>query len=77
MAAHTSPVYVDVLDHPLLVAADAQAILAVIDGTARWLETMAAIDDPAVRARMVARIEASGRRLRGRLRQQAEGGVLR
>ena len=71
MAAHTSPVYVDVLDHPLLVAGDAEAILAVIDGTGRWLETMAAIDDPAVRARMVARIEASGASLRGRLRQQA------
>ena len=71
MAAHTSPVYVDVQDRPLLVADDAQAILAVIDGTGRWLETMAAIDDPVVRARMVARIEASGASLRGRLRHQA------
>jgi len=43
----------------------------VIDGTGRWLETMAAIDDPVVRARMVARIEASGASLRGRLRHQA------
>ncbi len=67
MAAHTSPVYVEVLDHPLLVAEDAQSILAVIDGTVRWLETIAAIDDPAVRARMAARIAASGTTLRGRL----------
>jgi len=67
MAAHTSPVYVEVLDHPLFVEEDAQAILAVIDGTVRWLETMAAIDDPAVRAGMAARIAASGATLRGRL----------
>ena len=67
MAAHTSPVYVEVRDHPLFVADDAQAILAVIDGTVRWLETMAAIDDPAVRANMAARIAASGATLRGRL----------
>lgn len=67
MAAHTSPVYVEVRDHPLFVADDAQAILAVIDGTIRWLETMAAIDDPAVRANMAARIAASGATLRGRL----------
>lgn len=67
MAAHTSPVYVEVLDHPLFVVKDAQAIMAVIDGTVRWLETMAAIDDPAVRAGMAARIAASGTTLRGRL----------
>jgi hypothetical protein len=67
MAAHTSPVYVEVADHPLFVADDAQAIVAVIDGTVRWLETMAAIDDPAVRAHMAARIAASGATLRGRL----------
>ena len=67
MAAHSSPLYVEVLDHPLLVAEDAQAILAVIDGTVRWLETIAAVDDPAVRAGMAARIAASGATLRGRL----------
>jgi hypothetical protein len=67
MAAHTSPVYVEVVDRPLFAAGDAEAILGVIDGTVRWLETMAAIADPAVRARMVDRIAASGATLRSRL----------
>jgi hypothetical protein len=67
MASHTSPVYVEVADHPLFVASDAQAILQVIDGTARWLEVMAAIADPAQRSRMVARIVAGGAMLRDRI----------
>ena len=46
MAAHTSPVYVEVADRPLFDAGDAAAIVEVIDGTARWLETMAAVADP-------------------------------
>ena len=67
MAAHTSPVYVEVVDRPLFVVDDAEAVLAVIDGTVRWLETMATIGDPAVRARMAARIAESGSTLRGRI----------
>jgi hypothetical protein len=67
MASHSSPVYVEVPDHPLFAAGDAEAITAVIDGTARWLETMAAIGDPAVRAAMVRRIGASGDLLRDRI----------
>ena len=67
MAAHTSPVYVEVVDRPLFVVADAQAIRAVIDGTVRWLETMATIADPALRARMAARIAESGASLRERI----------
>jgi hypothetical protein len=67
MASHTSPVYVEVLDRPLFAAADAEAIVAVIDGTVRWLETMATIADPALRARMAGRIAASGTTLRGRI----------
>ena len=67
MAAHTSPVYVEVLDHPTFAPTDAQAILEVIDGTARWLQTMATIGDPLQRARMVGRIAASGAALRDRL----------
>ena len=69
MAAHTSPVYVDVVDRPLFAAEDAEAIVAVIDGTVRWLETMAAIGDPAVRARMAEQIAASAATLRGRIGQ--------
>lgn len=66
MAAHTSPVYVEVPDRPLFDRGDADAIGAVIDGTVRWLETIATIDDPGKRARMVARIRESGVMLRQR-----------
>ena len=69
MAAHTSPVYVDVADRPLFAAEDAEAIVAVIDGTVRWLETMAAIGDAAVRARMAEQIAASSTTLRDRIRR--------
>ena len=67
MASHTSPVYVEVLDRPLFAPDDAEAILQVIDGTVRWLETMAVIADPALRARMADRIAASGATLRDRI----------
>jgi hypothetical protein len=67
MAAHTSAVYVEVVDRPLFEPADANAILAVIDGTARWLATMASIADPAIRDRMVRRIATSGAALRDRV----------
>ena len=72
MAAHTSPVYVEVLDRPLFATGDAAAIAEVIDGTVRWLETMAAIADPALRARMVDQIAASGVVLRDRITAMAQ-----
>ncbi len=72
MAAHTSPVYVEVLDRPLFATGDAAAIAEVIDGTVRWLETMAAIADPALRARMVDQIAASGAVLRDRITAMAQ-----
>jgi hypothetical protein len=71
MAAHSSPVYVEVVDRPLFAATDASAILAVIDGTVRWLETMATIEEPATRERMVKRIAASGALLRDRIASTA------
>lgn len=67
MAAHTSPVYVEVVDRPLFEPTDATAILAVIEGTERWLATMATIADPAIRDRMVQRVAASGAALRDRI----------
>ena len=39
----------------------------MIDGTARWIELMAAVADPAERGRMVDRINASGASLRDRV----------
>ena len=74
MAAHTSPVYVEVPDRPVFLADDAAAIGEVIDGTARWLGTMATITDPAERRRMVERIEASATLLRERAARHPPGG---
>ncbi len=67
MASHTSPVYVEVADHPLFVARQAEAIGQVIDGTARWVEVMAAVADAGQRARMVEQIRAAGAMLRDRI----------
>ncbi len=75
MAAHTSPVYIEVVDRPLFVADDAQAILAVIDGTVRWLERMATIGDPALRGRHAGRIAESAVTLRDRI-ESISGGSL-
>ena len=76
MAAHTSPVYVEVPDRPVFALDDAAAIGEVIDGTARWLRTMATILDPAERARMVGRIEASATLLRRRAARNPPGGPV-
>lgn len=67
MAAHTSPVYVDVVDRPLFSVGAAAAILEVIDGTMRWVRDFAAIERAADRRRMVDLIAESGTRLRGRI----------
>jgi len=76
MAAHTSPVYVEVPDRPVFALDDAAAIGEVIDGTARWLKTMATIVDPAERRRMVETIEASAILLRRRAARHPPGGSL-
>jgi len=73
MAAHTSPVYVEVVDHPLFEADDAAAVLQVIDGTVRWLERIAAIETPAERGRMARQIAESASVLRGRLNEGTGG----
>ena len=67
MAAHTSPVYVEVVDRPLFVSDDAAAILAIIEGTVRWLERMATIGDPALRTRLAGRVASTAATLRARL----------
>jgi len=72
-AAHTSPVYVEVVDHPLFENDDAAAILQVIDGTVRWLERIAAIETPAERGRMARQIAESASVLRGRLNEGTGG----
>jgi hypothetical protein len=67
MASHTSPVYVEVADHPLLDVGDAEVILEVIDGTRRWVEGLAAVRNPADRARMAGVIAGSAATLRDRI----------
>lgn len=74
MASHTSPVYVEVRDRPLFAVSDAEAILEVIDGTRRWVESMAAVDRPEDRRRMVELIVESAASLRDRIsRASLEG----
>jgi hypothetical protein len=75
MASHTSPVYVEVRDRPLFSTADAAVILDVIDGTQRWVATMAAVERPADRQRMVELIAASGKVLRDRIDAAARTGT--
>ncbi|KRT64245.1 MAG: hypothetical protein XU10_C0003G0002 [Chloroflexi bacterium CSP1-4] len=66
MAAHTSPVYVEVTDRPLFAAADADAILTIIDGTRTWIETLATIRDGAERERQIAHLREAQRLLLAR-----------
>ena len=75
MAAHTSAVYVEVLDRPLFVVDDAAPVLELIDGTVHWLERMATIGDPALRARLAARVAESAVTLRDRVRAAGGGSV--
>lgn len=67
MASHTSPVYVEVQDRPLFSVNEAGVILDVIDGTLRWVRSMAAVERPVDRARMADLIAASAVLLRARI----------
>jgi hypothetical protein len=68
MAAHTSPVYVEVAGRPLLAkAADVEAVEQVILGARTWIADLAAVAEPAERERMVAFLDASLATLRSRL----------
>ena len=69
MASHTSPVYVDVQDRPLLGVNDAETILEIIEGTLRWVNTMAPVERPVDRRRMSELIAASATLLRDRMDQ--------
>ncbi|HSS35887.1 MAG TPA: CehA/McbA family metallohydrolase, partial [Patescibacteria group bacterium] len=68
MAAHTSPVYVEVRDRPLVPsAAEAEVVEQLIAGAQAWVAELAPIDDPADRDRMVAYFAASLGTFRERL----------
>ncbi len=66
MAAHTSPVYVEVPDRPLFVPDDAAAIATIIEGTAAWLDGLATVRTPERRAEMRDRVLAAADALRRR-----------
>jgi hypothetical protein len=69
MAAHTSPVYVEVAGRPFVPSAeDAAVVEQVIAGARTWVAGLAAVADPAERARMVAFLDTSLATLRSRLR---------
>ena len=68
MAAHTSPVYVEVAGRPLIPRLDDAAVVEqVILGARSWVADLAAIADPSERRRMLAFFDASLERLRERL----------
>jgi hypothetical protein len=68
MAAHTSPVYVEVEDRPLIPSPDDAAVVEQIMAGARtWVAELAAVAEPAERARMVAFLDSSLATFRRRL----------
>ena len=69
MAAHTSPVYVEVDGRPFVPKAEAGVVVErIIEGARTWVDELAAVAEPAERARMVAFLDASLATLRERLR---------
>jgi hypothetical protein len=68
MAAHTSPIYVDVADRPLLPApSDVAVVEQVIEGARTWVARLAAVPTPAERRRMLAFFDRSLETLRARV----------
>jgi hypothetical protein len=67
MAAHTSAVYAEVEDRPLVGAAeDEEVVEQVIAGARSWVAELAAVDDPAERDRMVRFLDTSLETFRSR-----------
>ncbi|MER8716613.1 CehA/McbA family metallohydrolase [Mesorhizobium sp. M1295] len=69
IAAHTSAVLVEVGDSPIFATSDAVAVLAQIEGSIAYLDTLAPISDEARHARMRAALELAHHRLHHRLHQ--------
>jgi hypothetical protein len=69
MAAHTSALYVEVDNHPMVPAAeDAAVVEQVMLGARTWVAGLAAIAEPSERARMLAYFDASIETLRRRMK---------
>jgi hypothetical protein len=68
MAAHTSPVYVEVAGRPLIpVAADVDVVEQVMLGARTWIAELAAVAAPSERVRMLAFLDSTLAALRARL----------
>ena len=74
MAAHTSPVYVEVQDRPLRPSPDDTAVVErIIDGARTWVAELASIADPDERDRMVRFFDVSLETFRRRMRGADRG----
>ncbi len=71
MAAHTSPIYVEVEGRPLCKPGAADRILEIVEGTGRWVRDLAAVRRSADRQRMVDLIAGSAELLAARRDAQA------
>ncbi len=75
MAAHTSPVYVEVLDRPLVLdPEDAAVVEQIITGARTWVAELAAVVDPAERSRMVQFLDSSLESFRRRVESRGPTG---
>ena len=78
MAAHTSPVYVEVDGRPLIPAADdIDVVEQVIAGARAWIADLAAVAKPEERVRMLGFLDASLAAFRRRSRGGTPGGGRR
>jgi hypothetical protein len=74
LAAHTSPVYVQVAGSPRLFEGPAaQHMLALVEGGIEYLNTLATVFDESSRRRMVKVFQEARRELRERLAVEGEG----
>ncbi|WP_235782829.1 CehA/McbA family metallohydrolase [Bradyrhizobium murdochi] len=69
IAAHTSAVYVDVGDKPVFATADAVSVLAQIEGSIAYVDTIAPKTDEARHSRLRAVLELAHHRLHHRLHE--------
>ncbi|MEA2609555.1 MAG: hypothetical protein QOJ75_1798, partial [Chloroflexota bacterium] len=78
MAAHTSPVYVEINGRPFVAPEEeAEVVEQVIAGARTWVAELAAVVDPAERARMVRFFDASLETFRHRRRGGGPGAAGR
>ncbi|MGY3610407.1 MULTISPECIES: CehA/McbA family metallohydrolase [unclassified Bradyrhizobium] len=69
IAAHTSAVYVEVGDKPIFATADAVSVLAQIEGSIAYMDTLAPRTDEARHSRLRAALELAHHRLHHRLHE--------